>query len=435
MSAKLAKTLDEALDVLDVVPLDFTGKPSSPGSDPAFYTELPPPDHADLPGAGLAERLRRSLLGRSSPKVFLAGHVGSGKSTQINLLATDARLQEAFSVIPLRLEPHLAPFLDAAQLLFLMAGAIFGFGSRQDLLKEGARWERILLDLDTRLNGDAGIIAREGKLTAQFDLFFVKIGGELQLSERRRKQFRELGETQETLFLDLLSALTLDIEETLVARGSHRSVLVLIDDLDKVSRAEQQKNIYDTNLGALLRVPFGVLYTVPTGVALGSSRPELRRTIEHLYPIRVLDKAPHGYEPERAFIPGSDVFFRDMLHHRVEPGLFDEEAIRLAAIHAGGVFREYFRLLRSAADLAQYHKLDRVDGRVLRAAVRDARLRESAGLLLPDMTALLTIHEKHALGGDEQRRYLDEGRVLECYNDQVWYEVNPLLWPVIRPRE
>ncbi|HSN99640.1 MAG TPA: hypothetical protein VLS89_15200, partial [Candidatus Nanopelagicales bacterium] len=102
---------------------------------------------------------------------------------------------------------------------------------------------------------------------------------------------------------------------------------------------------------------------------------------------------------------------------------------------SGGVLREYFRLMWSAANLATYHGLERLDGRVLRAAVRDARLRESAGLLLPDMEALLLVHRKHGLTGDVQRRYLDEGRVLECYNDRVWYEVNPLLWSVIRPQE
>ncbi|HSO00642.1 MAG TPA: hypothetical protein VLS89_20260, partial [Candidatus Nanopelagicales bacterium] len=314
MSAKRARTLDEALDVLDVVPLDFSGKPSSPASDPAFYTELPPPDHEDLPGAGLAERLRMSLLGRMGPaRLFLSGHVGSGKSTQINRLAEDEKINEAFTVIVLRVEPHLAPFLDGAQILFLMAGALFDRGKQLGLLKEGARWEKSLRALDARLNGDSGIIPREGKTIAEFSLLFAKVSQELQFSVHRRRQFRELGETQETLFIDILNAITLDITASLSERGSARSPLLLIDDLDKVRGPEQQTDIYETNLGALLRVPFSVLYTVPTGVALGSNRPELRRTIEHLYPLRVLDKAPLSFDAERAFIPGSDAYFRDVL--------------------------------------------------------------------------------------------------------------------------
>jgi len=436
MSVARAQTLDEALNLLDVVPLDFLGAPQSPASNPEFYTELPPLDHEELPGSGPAERLRRSLLGRRSQmKVFLAGHVGSGKSTQINRLAADPAIQDAFTVILLRLEPQLAPFLDTGQLLFLIAGEIFKLGVEKGLLSEDERWKKILHELDAKLYGDAGIVAREGSLSAEYNLLFVKVRQELQLSEHRRRQFRQLGETQQTLFIDLLNALTLDIETRLTEQGSHRSLLVLIDDLDKVRGVEQQKDIFDTNFAALQQLPFRVLYTVPTGVALGPNRQELRRTIEHLYPVRVLDKAPLGFEPEKAFIPGSDAFFRSALHHRVEPGIIDDEAIRMAAIYSGGVLRDFFRLLRSAADLAQYHQLDQVDARALRAAVRDARLRESAGLLRPDMQALLAVHEHHDLEREEDRRYLDEGRVLECYNDRVWYEVNPLLWSIIRPRD
>lgn len=436
MTVTRAKTLNEALDVLDVVPLDFVGTTTSAASNPAFYTELPPLDHDDLPGSGPAERLRRSLLGRrGSTKVFLSGHVGSGKSTQISRLVADAAIQEAFTVILLRLEPQLAPFLDAGQLLFLIAGAIFEEGIKQELLTEGARWRKTLEDIDTRLNGDAGLVARQGKTVAECNLLFVKVSQELQLSEHRRRQFRQLGETEESLFLDLLSELTLDVERSLVERASHRSLLVLIDDLDKVRSPEQQRDIFDTNLPALMQLPFCVLYTVPTGIKFGANRQELRRVIEHLYPVRVLDKAPHSFDPERAFIAGSDAFFRSALYQRVEPALVDEEAIRLAAIYSGGVVREFFRFMWSATDLADYHKLTRVDARVMRAAVRDARLRESAGLLGPDMQALVEVHRKHVIERDEDRRYLDEGRVLECYNDRVWYEVNPLLWSVVKPGE
>jgi hypothetical protein len=36
---------------------------------------------------------------------------------------------------------------------------------------------------------------------------------------------------------------------------------------------------------------------------------------------------------------------------------------------------------------------------------------------------------------DEDRRYLDESRVLECYNDKTWYEVSPLLWKLLEPQD
>jgi hypothetical protein len=415
-----AATLPDALDVLELTPLEFTVTGErSPESNPRFYVEPPPRDDPGdgLQGPGPAERFRDQFLGhRQAVKLFLSGHIGSGKSTQINRLAADDALRGAFSVVLVRIEAELVAFLDAPQLLFLLAGAIFDFGVKAKLLTENARWKGLLRDLDARIFGDKGLVAKEGALSAELNLFFVKIREDLKLVEQRRQQFRDLGETQQTLLVDLVKALTLDVETQLVARGKHNSLLLLVDDLDKVRGPEQQKDIFNTNVGLLHTLPFRALFTVPTGVVFGPNRADVRRSLEHLYPVRVLDKAPDGFDPEHAFIAGSDAFFRSVLDRRVEPALFDDDAVRLAAIYSGGVLRDFFRMLQSAVAVARHNRLDAVDARALRAAVRDERRRETIGLVSSDYEALLEIHRKHEIAEETQRRYLDEARVLECYN-------------------
>lgn len=434
----LAATLADALDVLELKPLEFTSEGDPPReSDPRFYVEPPARDDEGdgLPGPGTADRLREQLLGqRHLAKLFLSGHIGSGKSTQINKLAADEALRRAFSVVVVRIEAGHVAFLDAPQLLFLLAGAVFDFGAKARLLSEDAQWKRVLRELDAKLFGEKGVVAKEGAVSAELNLFFVKIREDLKLVDQRRQQFRELGETQQTLLLDLVKELVLDVETQLQAQGKHNSLLLLVDDLDKVRGPEQQRNIFDTNVGLLNALPFRALFTVPTGVVFGPSRAEVRRDLEHLYPVRVLDKAPDGFDPERAFIPGSDAFFRAALDRRVVPSLFDDAAVRLAAIYSGGVLREFFRLLRSAVSIARHNRLDTVDARALTAAVRDERRRETIGLVATDYDALREIHRTHAIAHESQRRYLDEARVLECYNDRTWYEANPLLWKVL-PRD
>lgn len=434
--SQLAKTLRDALDVLELEPLEFlSGKQSGSASDPAFYVEPPPRDEEGdgLPGPGPTDRIKEQLLAEQHhTKVFLSGHIGSGKSTQINKLTADDDLRSAFSVVLLRIEAGLIPFLNAAQLLFLISEAVYTFGAREGLLTAKAKWRNILRDLDARIFGESGVVAKEGTISAEFNLLFVKIREDLKLNEHRRRQFRELGETQQSLFLDLLTALKVDVESSLVEQGKHNSLLLLIDDLDKVRGPDQQKDIFDTNLGLLYALPFRALFTVPTGVVFSPNRAEVRRKLEHLYPLRVLDKAPDGFDPEKAFIPTSDAFFRQALDRRVEPSLFEDGAVRLAAIYSGGVVREFFRLLRTAVYIAMHNKLPVVDERALRAAVRDERRRETVGLYRPDYEALLAIHRTHEMARNEERRYLDEARVLECFNDRTWYEVSPLLWKVIK---
>jgi len=433
-----AATLDETLDVLELLPLDFGGARESPAADPAFYVE-PPTDEAgadEVPPPPLAEALADRLLGpRHGTTLFLSGHVGSGKSTQLSKLAADDRIQKAFSVVPLRVEAEHIPVLDTPLLLLLLSGAVHDFGHTKGLLSRGARWREILNDFNVRVLGDAGAAGPVGATSVEMGVVFFKLRQEMKFSEHRRRLLREIGETQQTLLVDLLRSLTEDVTTALLQRGESRSLLLLVDDLDKVRSPEQQREIFDANLAFLLNVPFHVLYTVPTGVVFGPNRADVRRALEHLYPMRVLDKAPRSFDPEKAFIPGSDAFFRAALDRRVEPRLFDDTAVRLAAIYSGGVLREFFRLLRTAVRLARHNRLDVVNAPAVRGAVRDERRRESMGLLTPDYDALRAIHETHGLASDDGRRYLDEGRVLECYNDKTWYEVTPLLWKLLEPRD
>lgn len=427
-----AAQLHDAIDRLAFDPIVFD--PDRANANPDFYVTLPPRDDAGdgVPGVGPTERLRRHLLGRSKiTKVFLSGHVGAGKSTQINRLAADESLKKSFTVLTCRIEEGHRAFLDATQLLFLIVDAVFSFGLSGGFLDSEQAWQSKLKELNRQIFGDTGIQAKEGSVGAEWNLVFVKIKQDLKLSESRRELFRERGETLRSALLDALGEMLRSIEERLAAFHKPLRLLLLIDDLDKVREPSQHADIFNKNLELFLNLPLRILFTVPTGVVFGSSRAELRRSIEHLFPIRVIDKAPETYDPEKAFIQGSDAFFRDVVHKRIAKELITDKAIKLAAIYSGGVLREFFRLLQEAAIIADVNQFSQVDADSVQTAVREVRRRETMGLLEADYQAFAAIHRSHSLGSDDHRKYLTEGLVLECYNDRTWYEVNPILWKVL----
>lgn len=430
-----AATLDEALDVLDPRPLEFGAEKVTPGTDPAVYTTPPLPDHGERKRMGAMDRLRKRLLTESGDvKLFLSGHVGNGKSTELNRLAADPEIQKAFRIVKLRFEEQEWATLDSAQVLLRIASALFEHGKAHGLLGDTKRWKELLRDLDGRIHGSAGVAAKDGSVGVEIDLLLVRLQQELILSEGRRRQLREIGETQQSLLQDLVSSLVNDIEDQMAKRSEGRSLLLMIDDLDKVRDTGPQKDLFDTNLNTLLKPRLRILYTLPTGVSFGQSRGDVRRYLEHLYPVRVLSKAPATFDAEKALVEDGLPFFRIVLSHRVAPGLFDDAAVRLAAVYSGGVLRDFFHLLRESILIAQYNDLDMVDGVTMRETVRDARFRDSAGLYAPDWEALLHVHRTHSFRSAEDRHYLDEGRVLECYNDVVWFSVQPLLWKLLEDR-
>ena len=433
-SSTLATTLAEALDALVPEPLQFEG--GRPNGN-VLYAPRPERFEEGLRVRGPAEALQKRLLGSTSAtKVFLSGHVGSGKSTEIRRLAASEPIRSAFSPIFLAIEEGYRQHLDIAQLLYLMACALFDFGQKRGLLSGENAWTVPLRDLDQRLFGDAGLHAKQGATSAELNLFFVKVRQELKLEEKRRRQFREIGETQLTILLDLVKGLDLDIRKNQTLEGDARSPLLLIDDLDKVREPAAQEDVFRNNISVLFDPPMRVLYTVPTGVAFDRCPPALRQARVHLYPVPVLKKQAPGaptFDPEQSINEVGLPFLDAVLRSRVAPGLFDGDAVRKAAVYSGGVLRTFFWLLRAGIDVAQANDLTTVDGRVMRVAIKNERLNESQAMREEHYKKLAEVHHTNGFSQETDGYYLDYSYVIECYNDKVWYAANPLLWALLEP--
>jgi len=424
-----AATLDAAMQVLEPIPLQFEGE----HANGEFYIPHPSRIDGDLanpsPSALLVRRLLKST---SSMKAFLSGHIGGGKSSELRSLVADKRVQAAFFPIWLDIEPAYRDKLDLPQLLFLMACALFSYGREHQLHGRKELWERPLGELAKTffMQGSAG--AAEGAFEVKLNLVFVELRRELKMEERRREQFRELGKNDLKVLQDLILGLCADIVATGAQKGAGREPLLIIDGLDKVRAADPQHLVFRDQPAGLLDLPLRIVYTIPTGVAFDHCPDAISKLLIHLYPAPILKKAKTSYNPEEVVNEVGIDFFEKVLRPRVEPGLFSPEAVRLAAIYSGGVLRNFFHLLRSAIELAEVNALDSVDARVMKAAIKTVRLHESMSLHEPQYTVLARVHQTNQLPGGDGK-YLDQGWVIECFNDKVWYEANPLLWKLIDP--
>src|SRR6185312_10899992 len=129
--------------------------------------------------------------------------------------------------------------LDTAQVLFRIAAALYE--KHKHRLPKDGNWKNKLEALNDRVFKPMGVRATEGSLALEFDLVIVKLKQDLKFSEQARRQFREYGETERTLLPDFIKALVDDLEEALSKADGPGDLLVIVDDLDKVRGAEQQK--------------------------------------------------------------------------------------------------------------------------------------------------------------------------------------------------
>jgi hypothetical protein len=428
-----ATTLEQATVYLDPRPLDFSHpKPQGEkeASDPAFYA--PPPGTTGAGGFKLPapiERLRKRLLsGTRGTKLFLSGHVGSGKSTELSRLVIEPDIRERFDVVALRFEEQEWAVLDSSQVLFRIAAELFD--KHKERLAKLARWSKVLKSLNDRIFEPMGI--QVGATSVEVNAGIFKLRQDLKLSAGVRRRFRDYGETKQSVLQDLISEMVDDIENALTEEEGPNELLLVVDDLDKLRTPEQHKDIFDTNLSALLAPPLRVLYTVPTAVRFADDvRAEIRQNAEDLFPVRVLKKAPDTWKPEDAYTDERIAFFHTLVERRIAAGLVEPDAVRLAAIYSGGVLRDFFRLLREGMLLAIYNEMQVLDGVAMTYAVEEERRHESIGLYVPDYQALIHVHQTNGLPTAGDRRYLALSRVIECFNGTVWFEANPILWHVL----
>lgn len=191
-----ATNLDDAWKVFDPRPLEFDqGTAFDMASRPDYYTPPPPAmDGAVRRSPDVVGRITQRLLrGTRDTKVFLSGHVGSGKSTELNRLAQVPEIRRRFEVLTFRFEAQEWTSLDSSQVLFRLSHELFVHAQRRFPNAELGNSSKILRELDEVLYGPAGLSSKEGTASAEINLLFFKIRNDLDAHEHLAGRIRRAG--------------------------------------------------------------------------------------------------------------------------------------------------------------------------------------------------------------------------------------------------
>lgn len=428
----VAQNLREALHFLDINPLEFGRTDVDESVDPARYVERPAGNGGTSRRRPFSEmqRLKEHLLhGRTHGKVFLSGHTGCGKSTELARLMADPDIGARFIPIAFRFEEQEQQHLDTNQVFFRVAFELYRYGNEKALLDDSKRWSKLLKEIDGWLYGESGIQAKEGSVSVEYNLLVAKVKQELKLSDARRQSFRQFGETHPSLMQDLIAELARDIETNLSKKEDHRELLVVIDDLDKVRDPERVRELFDVNFAALLQPPVHILSTVPrSGLSLPNAG-SLRDNLYHLRAVQVLKRSTET-DPGKAFDKVNLGFFERVLDLRVRPGLFEQPAWELAVLYSGGVIRDFFHLLRESCLWALHEGLETIPVDLMEDVVAEERRKWSYAIFPATREILKGIRQSHQIQ-PEDTWCLNASYALEIHNGDIWYEVNPLLWRLL----
>ena len=366
-------------------------------------------------------------------KLIFAGHRGCGKSTLLARFSKQMMRQGYFVVYfsIAEMVPELSA-IDHVNILYAIALSML----RQASLSKVAVPETTATALrewfsTTHTQVSAEEIKGEFGVGLDFFKFFTA-------KLRKEPSFRdEVKTTYEKRVSELASKA--DEIASLIQTTTKKQVLMVIDDLDKLDLSLVE-SIYKNNIGSLCLPRFRIIYTIPIS-AIRNNEVLAELTSARL-PIQFLSVAKFfkkldSHKPDA--VPKAAIVqrFLDILAKRIPADLIQPETSQKIVLHSGGVVRELVRLAQRCCGECTFKlRLEpdrtdlKIDDEILATALKDLRNEFARPLGSEQFALLQSVYEKFKPANaksDDFLSLLHGLHVLEYENDDLWYDVHPIV--------
>jgi len=384
-------------------------------------------------------KLRVNLL--SSPggtvKTLLAGHRGTGKSTELNRLAAEPEIQARFAVVRFSVRKSLEiTDLDHVDLLFTMVARTFDalssdgvmLGLREQTVRALEGWRSQVVErMEEVAKGTSGELSAgsEGLLG-----FFGKFEGRLRFERTTREVTRQVIQPRIGEFLGHVRDFFIDVQVALDVQNGKR-LLVLIEDLDKLPDVDKAEALFSSKGPYLADPPARVVYTVPIALHYKNSFAQIVGQFGEstLVPNVRLVSQDDG---RQRYQQGIDTM-RSFVEHRMALSLIEEDALRESIELSGGLFQQLRRLIYAACHTAVARKAERLSQADVQEAASDLRAELERPLTREHISILHEVHAtKQASAEGAALELLHNLRLMEYRNGERWCDVNPLLLPTLK---
>jgi len=385
-------------------------------------------------------KLKQEML--ASPpdgKVIFSGHRGCGKSTLLNRFAGVMREQGKFVVFFSIAEMVELSDVNHINILYAIALQLLSQATRQQVpISDTTKTTLQNWFIETRSRTYTDQLKQEFSLGVDL---FQWLTGKLQKEGSFRDEIKITYERK----VSELSA-TIDRIAAAIQVATRKEVLVIIDDLDKLDLSLVQ-SIYRDNINALVSPKVQVVFTVPIAVVRDL---ELVAMMESHCKLLLL-AVPKFYDQTQAHredgeaIEANVEILLGILQKRIAADLIDPEIQRRLVLHSGGVLRELIRLGQECCrecllelDLEPEKSDLTINAEILTTAEKNLRnqFARSLGSDLYDLLVEVYTNFAPPDARDPQFLALLHGLyVLEYENDDLWYDLHPLVTDLLRRRK
>jgi hypothetical protein len=416
-----AKTLEKAIINLNeqtsLVFEDINGIPASASS--TFYVDRP-----DNP----MEELKTYLL--TSPgndKILFSGHMGCGKSTELNRFSVLPEIREKFFVIKYSIS-EILNIIDIDYIDFLLSFAAYlyikasdaGISFTSGVLKRVEKWVNYSKADIKGFEDKNKPVSRAKGIYSFFNRVSMILLRELALRDNVRKTIKR----NINGLVSVINILVTYIDSKL----QNKELLIIIDDLEKIPDITRAEALF-VNAGTYMTIPrCKIIYTVPIALYYSIKFKQLTGTFGNSFflpNIKVREREGTG-----AIDPSGCM--REFLEKRIDIKRIDKEAVELMIENSAGVPREFVRILRNSCVKAIARGFDTIEIDMVKAVIADLRNEYERGLEKRHIDVLKAIDSGEPVEDHNTLVELFHSKVvLEYLNDKRWTAINPIVKPLL----
>ena len=371
-------------------------------------------------------------------KVIFSGHRGCGKSTLLARFTLNMQQQGYFVVLFSIADMVEMSAVDHVNILYATAVKLLSKASeKQIVIPEPTKQAVLGWKTDSREEIMGRSVGAEMALGG--DLLKL-VSAKLKTESTFREQIKRTYEKQISVLVKHIEIIAQGI-----AKATKKTVLVVIDDLDKLDW-KLVEEIYKNNINALFQPAVKMVFTIPisvirelelrTNLQTASGSPIQQMEVAKLFSRTDRHAATAAPHPEKLRT------LLWVLEKRIPAGHIDPAIATQIALKSGGVIRELVRLARaccSECSLLLRQQPDRtdikIDGSILTAALRNLRneFESSLGTKRKEILAhIYTQAQPPDVNDPEFLALLHALYVLEYRNDTVWYDVHPIVVDILK---
>lgn len=286
------------------------------------------------------------------PKFFFSGHRGTGKTTELQRIASHPLIKTRFWPVVFSIRAEADYDIDIQGFLLAIGSQLF-----RSYKKEGYKLPPKLIKSLEDLNGKVEIeVKKVSERTSEFnvnaglDALFANTSLSMKLEPKNRRVIKQTLKPLKNEFLKIVNDICVAIYEK-----TGRTPLVLIDDLDKLE-AGAAGNIVDRDVDLLLTLKCSLIVVLSSYFLYRREYVDIKERSFVLTPIKLFDHETssgldtEGYRCMDTFIT-----------KRMSEELVARDVRMLAIKYCGGVNRELARIMRTAIGRARRKNAKQVE--------------------------------------------------------------------------